>query len=362
MANTTLNVKIQIRNDVANTWKTTNPVLLEGEMGIETDTRKFKFGDGVSTWTELDYASAQAAVVMNKAPTPTDSGYDIGVIWIDTAGNKAYVLFNNTSNNVIWKQMATPDDLSDLAAAANNAKDDAVTAKEQAETAQGKAEEAQTAAEAAQAAAEDAQEGAETAETNAGNSATAAAESAIAAAEHDILTQTEFTDEQKAIARQNIDAAKKSGSYELIETITLTENVASIVRTQEPDGTLYNFKAIGVVVSAEIGSVNSGINVMAKYNATILNSAFINGAISTSIKKYGYAQIYPEFGVWTGIGSTAVNGFSWTVTQMTGYSPMHAFAVKESENPYCTQMMMQANMPGATIPAETVISIYGVRA
>ena len=43
-------------------------------MGIETDTRKFKFGDGVSTWTELDYASAQAAVVMNKAPTPTDAG------------------------------------------------------------------------------------------------------------------------------------------------------------------------------------------------------------------------------------------------------------------------------------------------
>lgn len=116
MANTTLNVKIQIRNDTANTWKTTNPVLLKGEMGIETDTRKFKFGDGVSTWTELDYASAQAAVVMNKAPTPTDSGYDIGVIWIDTAGNKAYVLFNNTSNNAIWKQMVTPDDLSNLGA------------------------------------------------------------------------------------------------------------------------------------------------------------------------------------------------------------------------------------------------------
>ena len=89
MANTTLDVKIQIRNDTKNNWTTQNPVLLKGEMGVETDTRKFKFGDGVSTWTELDYASAQAAVVMNKAPTPTDSGYDVGVIWIDTAGNKA---------------------------------------------------------------------------------------------------------------------------------------------------------------------------------------------------------------------------------------------------------------------------------
>lgn len=116
MANTTLDVKIQIRNDTKNNWTTQNPVLLKGEMGVETDTRKFKFGDGVSDWTTLEYASATGAIIMNKAPTPTDSGYDVGAMWIDTAGNKAYVLFNNTSNNAIWKQMVTPDDLSDLGA------------------------------------------------------------------------------------------------------------------------------------------------------------------------------------------------------------------------------------------------------
>lgn len=116
MANTTLNVKIQIRNDTKNNWNTQNPVLLKGEMGVETDTRKFKFGDGVSDWKTLEYASATGAIIMNKAPTPTDSGYDVGAMWIDTAGNKAYVLFNNTSNNAIWKQMVTPDDLSDLGA------------------------------------------------------------------------------------------------------------------------------------------------------------------------------------------------------------------------------------------------------
>lgn len=116
MANTTLDVKIQIRNDTKNNWTTQNPVLLKGEMGVETDTRKFKFGDGVSDWKTLEYASATGAIIMNKAPTPTDSGYDVGAMWIDTAGNKAYVLFNNTSNNAIWKQMVAPDDLSDLGA------------------------------------------------------------------------------------------------------------------------------------------------------------------------------------------------------------------------------------------------------
>lgn len=116
MANTTLDVKIQIRNDTKNNWTTQNPVLLKGEMGVETDTRKFKFGDGVSDWKTLEYASATGAIIMNKAPTPTDSGYDVGAMWIDTAANKAYLLFNNTENQAVWKQVVTPDDLSDLGA------------------------------------------------------------------------------------------------------------------------------------------------------------------------------------------------------------------------------------------------------
>lgn len=116
MANTTLDVKIQIRNDTKNNWTTQNPVLLKGEMGVETDTRKFKFGDGVSDWKTLEYASATGAIIMNKAPTPTDSGYDVGAMWIDTATNKAYLLFNNTTNQAVWKQVVTPDDLSNLGA------------------------------------------------------------------------------------------------------------------------------------------------------------------------------------------------------------------------------------------------------
>lgn len=54
----TLTIKnLQLRNDLAANWTSTNPVLAKGEMGIETDTKKFKFGDGVSTWSTLGYAS-----------------------------------------------------------------------------------------------------------------------------------------------------------------------------------------------------------------------------------------------------------------------------------------------------------------
>jgi len=48
--------KILIRNDTAANWTSANPVISKGEMAIESDTRKFKFGDGVTTWTALSYA------------------------------------------------------------------------------------------------------------------------------------------------------------------------------------------------------------------------------------------------------------------------------------------------------------------
>lgn len=49
---------IKLRRGTATEWTTANPILAAGEMGIETDTSKFKFGDGVTAWNTLAYASA----------------------------------------------------------------------------------------------------------------------------------------------------------------------------------------------------------------------------------------------------------------------------------------------------------------
>ena len=46
-----------------------NPVLNEGEIGIETDTKKFKIGDGSTAWANLSYAAASSV--------HTHSGADI---------------------------------------------------------------------------------------------------------------------------------------------------------------------------------------------------------------------------------------------------------------------------------------------
>ena len=52
----TLNIRIQLRNDTAENWTLANPVLLKGEMGVETDTGKTKIGNGTDNWTTLKYS------------------------------------------------------------------------------------------------------------------------------------------------------------------------------------------------------------------------------------------------------------------------------------------------------------------
>jgi hypothetical protein len=47
--------KIQVRRDSSADWTTINPVLSEGEIGFETNTGKFKIGNGSSAWSALDY-------------------------------------------------------------------------------------------------------------------------------------------------------------------------------------------------------------------------------------------------------------------------------------------------------------------
>ena len=47
--------RMQQRRGTATQWTTANPTLAAGEIGFETDTGKFKIGDGTSTWSALSY-------------------------------------------------------------------------------------------------------------------------------------------------------------------------------------------------------------------------------------------------------------------------------------------------------------------
>lgn len=55
MAAHSLQVTFQIRQSTAENWTTRNPILFEGEFGLETDTFLIKVGDGVRDWAHLPY-------------------------------------------------------------------------------------------------------------------------------------------------------------------------------------------------------------------------------------------------------------------------------------------------------------------
>ena len=44
----TLNTRIILRNDTTTNWTSSEVILKKGEIGIDTDLRRFKVGDGVS--------------------------------------------------------------------------------------------------------------------------------------------------------------------------------------------------------------------------------------------------------------------------------------------------------------------------
>jgi hypothetical protein len=53
-----MSVKIQLKRTTASAWTSLNPTLDNGEIGYETDTAKFKIGNGSTAWTSLAYANA----------------------------------------------------------------------------------------------------------------------------------------------------------------------------------------------------------------------------------------------------------------------------------------------------------------
>jgi len=62
--------RMQQRRGTAAQWTAANPVLAAGEIGFETDTNKFKMGNGSSAWSALQYFAnaAELAAIIDGAP------------------------------------------------------------------------------------------------------------------------------------------------------------------------------------------------------------------------------------------------------------------------------------------------------
>jgi len=76
---------IQLRRGAAATWASLNPTLSAGEMGLESDTRKVKIGDGVTPWVSLSYSVGQVGNI-NMSGNTISSVDTNGDITLDPNG------------------------------------------------------------------------------------------------------------------------------------------------------------------------------------------------------------------------------------------------------------------------------------
>jgi hypothetical protein len=102
----TLNTKIVLRNDTAENWLTHNPVLLAGEMGVETDTGLIKVGDGTKTWAALKYANK-----FENTTISTASHYEGTAQPIPDTNPAQYETDEEVIARVLNEVVANPDDV-----------------------------------------------------------------------------------------------------------------------------------------------------------------------------------------------------------------------------------------------------------
>ncbi len=104
-------IQIQLRRGTAAAWTSANPTLAAGELVIETDTDKYKIGDGSTAWTSLGYSSLPSTAIAN---TVVDAKGDIIAATADntvaklTVGSNGQVLTaaSGQSTGLQWQTMA----------------------------------------------------------------------------------------------------------------------------------------------------------------------------------------------------------------------------------------------------------------
>lgn len=87
-------INIQLRRGTAAQWTAANPTLMEGELGVETDTAKYKIGNGSTAWNSLSYGGLVGELTLANLPESPTSGYAL--------------IYDGS--NLVWGQAGSPAD------------------------------------------------------------------------------------------------------------------------------------------------------------------------------------------------------------------------------------------------------------
>lgn len=103
MANTTLKVRNRIATKTTKEWETENPILLKGEMGYDSTSKRYKIGDGVNNWKNLEYTTinGKSKLTLFKSSTKTnqyDGTADLTIVPSDVVGAMEDGTYDVTDN------------------------------------------------------------------------------------------------------------------------------------------------------------------------------------------------------------------------------------------------------------------------
>jgi len=103
-------VRIQVRRGTSTEWTSVNPVLAAGEMGVETNTNLFKFGNGSSTWTALSYANNSDVAISEISQDAINTALTMGSGLTKTYNDGANTITINVDTDVVaTKSFATSE-------------------------------------------------------------------------------------------------------------------------------------------------------------------------------------------------------------------------------------------------------------
>jgi len=102
-------VNILLRRGTAAEWTASNPTLLEGEVGVETDSKKLKVGDGLTVWASLPYITLTPTAAASLYATIANPSFT-GTVTLDTG---VTLVFEGATANAYETTLVVADPTAD---------------------------------------------------------------------------------------------------------------------------------------------------------------------------------------------------------------------------------------------------------
>lgn len=109
-------IQIQIRRGLSSDWTSADPVLAEGELAVETDTLKFKVGNGFTNWNILPYASGATGSQGPTGPTGSVGKYGLNPVFsrqgtlVATQGTQRFYIERAGTISTVRASVGTPSE------------------------------------------------------------------------------------------------------------------------------------------------------------------------------------------------------------------------------------------------------------